>query len=94
LSRSRVASIAAPVACAAAVIAGCGGGSSSSSSKSKVAPVGPWKLAGHKLAPRELGSIDLIKTSPSEGLLGADVMKEFVSVVFDYAGGRLLLGAN
>jgi hypothetical protein len=55
---------------------------------------GPWKLAGHKLAPRELGSIDLIKTSPSEGLLGADVMKEFGSVVFDYAGGRLLLGAN
>ncbi len=55
---------------------------------------GPWELAGHKLAPRELGSVDLIKTSPSEGLLGADVMKEYGSVVFDYAGGRFLLGAN
>jgi hypothetical protein len=55
---------------------------------------GPWELAGKKLAPRELGTVDLIKTSPSEGLLGADVMKEYGSVVFDYAGGRFLLGAN
>ena len=55
---------------------------------------GPWELAGKKLAPRELGTVDLVKTSPSEGLLGADVMKEYGSVVFDYAGGRFLLGAN
>jgi hypothetical protein len=32
--------------------------------------------------------------SSSEGLLGADVMKEYGSAVFDYAGGRLFLGAT
>jgi predicted small secreted protein len=55
---------------------------------------GPWSVAGHPLTPQPLGSTALEQDTGAAGLLGADQMSRFGSVVFDYAGGRLILGAD
>jgi len=55
---------------------------------------GPWSAAGHPLHPQVAGVIGLERTTGTAGLLGADQMSRFGSVVFDYAGGRLILGAG
>ena len=55
---------------------------------------GPWSVAGHPLAPQVVGVTDLVSTTGVAGLLGADQMSRFGSVIFDYAGGRLVLGAG
>jgi hypothetical protein len=55
---------------------------------------GPWSVAGHPLTPQVAGVIGLKSTTGVAGLLGADQMSRFGSVIFDYAGGRLVLGAG
>ena len=58
------------------------------------ARTGPWSVAGHPLRPQVLGVTGLQRTTGVAGLLGADQMSRFGSVIFDYAGGRLVLGAG
>ena len=55
---------------------------------------GPWSVAGHPLPPQAVGLTRLVSTTGVAGLLGADQMSRFGSVIFDYAGGRLVLGAG
>ena len=55
---------------------------------------GPWSLAGHPLAPQLLVTARLFTSGPASGLLGADQMNRYGSVIFDYRGGRLVLGAG
>jgi hypothetical protein len=55
---------------------------------------GPWSVGGHPLHPQVAGVIGLERTTGTAGLLGADQMSRFGSVVFDYAGGRFILGAG
>jgi Aspartyl protease len=55
---------------------------------------GPWSLAGHALRPQSLVAARLLTSGPVAGLLGSDQMSRFGSVVFDYRGGRLVLGAG
>lgn len=55
---------------------------------------GPWSVAGHPLRPQVVGATGLQRTTGVAGLLGADQLSRFGSVIFDYAGGRLVLGAG
>jgi hypothetical protein len=65
---------------------------------------GPWSiagntfssasLAGQALAPQSVATMDLGGLRGVGGFLGADQMSRFGSVVFDYSGGRILLGAH
>jgi Aspartyl protease len=55
---------------------------------------GAWSVAGHRLRSQALGSTGLVATTGVAGLLGADQMSQFGSVIFDYSGGRLILGAG
>ena len=55
---------------------------------------GPWSVAGHPLRPQVVGVTGLQRTTGVAGLLGADQLSRFGSVIFDYAGGRLVLGAG
>jgi hypothetical protein len=55
---------------------------------------GSWSVAGHPLPPQVVGVTGLVSTTGVAGLLGADQMSRFGSVIFDYAGGRLVLGAG
>jgi hypothetical protein len=55
---------------------------------------GSWSVAGHPLRPQVVGTTRLVSTTGVAGLLGADQMSRFGSVIFDYAGGRLVLGAG
>jgi hypothetical protein len=55
---------------------------------------GPWSIAGHPLRPQIVGVTGLERTTGTAGLFGSDQMSSFGSVIFDYAGGRLVLGAG
>ena len=55
---------------------------------------GPWAVAGHRLRPQVAGLAGLLRTAGVAGLLGSDQMSRFGSVIFDYGGGRLVLGAG
>jgi Aspartyl protease len=55
---------------------------------------GEWTLAGEPLKPQPIGSTPFVALDQAEGLLGSRTLSEFGSVVFDWAGGRLLLGAG
>ncbi len=55
---------------------------------------GPWTVAGHPLRSQVVGVTGLRRTTGVAGLLGADQLSRFSSVIFDYAGGRLVLGAG
>jgi hypothetical protein len=55
---------------------------------------GTWSIAGHQLTPQALGSAELERTVGVAGLLGADQMSRYGSAIFDYSGGRLILGAG
>ncbi len=46
------------------------------------------------MSAQALGTANLITSGPAAGLLGADEMNRYGSVVFDYRGGRLILGAG
>jgi hypothetical protein len=55
---------------------------------------GPWSVPGQTLYPQLVGdtSFGTISFGGTEGLLGSDQLKRYGWVVFDYAGGRLVLG--
>jgi hypothetical protein len=54
----------------------------------------PASLAGQPLQPQSVATMDLGGLRGVDGFLGADQMSRFGSVVFDYAGGRILFGAQ
>lgn len=55
---------------------------------------GPWSLRGLPLHPQLLGvtSFGPISRGGTEGLLGSDQLERFGWVIFDYAGGQMVLG--
>jgi hypothetical protein len=55
---------------------------------------GPWSIPGVALHPQLLGSVDFgaISADGTAGLLGSDQLKRFGWVIFDYSGGRMILG--
>ncbi len=55
---------------------------------------GPWSLPGQPLEPQLIGetAFGSISLGGIDGLLGSDQLKHFGWVVFDYSGGRLVLG--
>jgi hypothetical protein len=55
---------------------------------------GPWSVPGQPLHPQLIGETDLgaISVTGIDGLLGSDQLIRFGWVVFDYTGGRLVLG--
>ena len=57
---------------------------------------GAWSLSGQVLPPMLLSTLNLgtLADIGFSGLLGSDVFCRYPSVVFDYDGGRLLLGAG
>jgi hypothetical protein len=55
---------------------------------------GRWSLAGRALPAQALLESHILTSGPAAGLLGADVMDRFGSVVLDYRGGRFVLGAG
>jgi Aspartyl protease len=55
---------------------------------------GRWSIAGKPLKPQPLVGTPLIGSVNADGLIGGLTFNEYGSVVFDYAGGRLVLGAG
>jgi Aspartyl protease len=55
---------------------------------------GEWSIAGKPLKPQPLAGTPLNKSVLADGLIGGLTFDEFGSVVFDYAGERLVLGAG
>jgi hypothetical protein len=55
---------------------------------------GTWFIPGVVLHPQLLGSVDFgpIGAGGTAGLLGSDQLQRFGWVIFDYRGGRLVLG--
>lgn len=55
---------------------------------------GPWSIPGVTLRPQLLGETNFgsISADGTAGLLGSDQLKHFGWVIFDYRGGRLVLG--
>jgi hypothetical protein len=55
---------------------------------------GPWSIPGVKLHPQLLGAVNfgLIGADGTVGLLGSDQLQHFGWVIFDYKGGRLVVG--
>jgi hypothetical protein len=55
---------------------------------------GPWSIPGVTLRPQLLGVTNFgpISAGGTAGLLGSDQLKHFGWVIFDYRGGRLVLG--
>jgi len=59
-----------------------------------LARTGPWSVPGQPLERQLIGETDFgsIGLGGIDGLLGSDQLKHFGWVVFDYSGGRLVLG--
>jgi hypothetical protein len=65
---------------------------------------GQWRLIGTRhgaaapasdaLEPQAVATMDLASLPGVAGFLGADQMSRYASVVFDFAGGRILFGAH
>jgi hypothetical protein len=55
---------------------------------------GEWSIAGKPLKPQPLAGTPLVRSVLADGLIGGRTFDEYGSVVFDYAGGRLALGAG
>jgi hypothetical protein len=55
---------------------------------------GAWSIPGVHLHPQLLGSVDFgpISANGIAGLIGSDQLQHFGWVIFDYSGGRLVLG--
>ncbi len=55
---------------------------------------GPWSVPGVTLYPQDLGVVSFgpISDNGTAGLLGSDQLERFGWVIFDYRGGRLVLG--
>jgi gag-polyprotein putative aspartyl protease/Aspartyl protease len=56
---------------------------------------GPWSIPGVTLHPQLLGAVNFgpISLDGTAGLLGSDQLQRFGWVIFDYGGGRLVLGS-
>lgn len=57
---------------------------------------GPWSVGAAALTPGPVVSVDLgpVLEAGFVGLVGADQLAHFGAVVFDYAGGRMILGGQ
>jgi Aspartyl protease len=55
---------------------------------------GEWSIAGRPLRSQSLAGTPLIRSVLADGLIGGRTFDEYGSVVFDYAGERLVLGAG
>ena len=57
---------------------------------------GPWSIPGVRLHPQLLGAVNFgpVSLDGTAGLIGSDQMRRFGWVIFDYSGGRLVLGAE
>jgi Aspartyl protease len=55
---------------------------------------GSWSISARPLRPRPLAVTPLIGSVHADGLIGGLTFDEYGSVVFDYTGGRLVLGAG
>jgi hypothetical protein len=55
---------------------------------------GEWSIAGHPLKPQPLPGTPLTGSALADGLIGGRTFDQYGSVVFDYAGERLVLGAG
>jgi hypothetical protein len=55
---------------------------------------GEWSIAGKPLKPQPLPATPLTRSVLADGLIGGLTFDEYGSVVFDYAGERLVLGAG
>ena len=57
---------------------------------------GPWSIPGVTLHPQLLGAVNFgpVSLGGTAGLLGSDQLRRFGWVIFDYSGGRLVLGSN
>jgi hypothetical protein len=55
---------------------------------------GEWSIAGNPLKSQPLAGTPLIRSVLADGLVGGRTFEEYGSVVFDYAGERLVLGAG
>ena len=55
---------------------------------------GPWTIAGVHMAPQLLVTTPLLSTVGAAGVLGANTMSKFGTVVFDWSHGRLSLGGG
>jgi Aspartyl protease len=55
---------------------------------------GEWSIAGKLLKPQPLAGTPLVRSVLADGLIGGRTFDEYGSVVFDYAGGHLVLGAG
>jgi hypothetical protein len=55
---------------------------------------GPWSIPGVQLHPQLLGAVNFgpISANGTAGLIGSDQLQRFGWVIFDYSGGRLVLG--
>jgi hypothetical protein len=55
---------------------------------------GPWSIPGVQLYPQLLGAANFgaISANGTAGLIGSDQLQRFGWVIFDYSGGRLVLG--
>jgi Aspartyl protease len=55
---------------------------------------GEWSIAGQPLKPQPVPSTPLIRSVLADGLIGGRTFDQYGSVVIDYAGERLVLGAG
>jgi len=57
---------------------------------------GRWSIPGVQLHPQLLGAVNFgpISLDGTAGLIGSDQLRRFGWVIFDYGGGRLVLGSN
>jgi hypothetical protein len=55
---------------------------------------GPWSIPGVTLHRQLIGATNFgpISSGGTQGLLGSDQLKRYGWVIFDYAGGRMVLG--
>ncbi len=56
---------------------------------------GPWSIPGVQLHPQLLGAVNFgpVSLGGTSGLIGSDQLRRYGWVIFDYGGGRLVLGS-
>jgi hypothetical protein len=55
---------------------------------------GHWQLADHPLRPQSLEVSSVLSTAGVDGVIGSKTLAEYGSVIFDWAGRKLLLGVG
>ncbi len=56
---------------------------------------GPWSIPGVQLHPQLLGAVNFgpVSLDGTSGLIGSDQLRRYGWVIFDYSGGRLVVGS-